>query len=96
MEAVLQFIAVVAACVAPLLAGMYIQHRREQRAHVPSAIPGPPPARADVDAARLELAKRAVQDPPAPSSARLEQLLQESEATAKKLGARFSDPPGSG
>lgn len=96
MEAVLQFIAVIAACLAPLLAGMYIQHRREQRAHVPSAIPGPPPARADVDAAKLELAKRAVQDPPAPSHARLESLLQEAESVREKVHARFSDPPGSG
>lgn len=96
MEAVLQFIAVIAACLAPLLAGMYVQHRREQRAQVPSAIPGPPPARADVEAVQLELAKRAVQDPPAPSHARLESLLQEAESVREKVHARFSDPPGSG
>jgi hypothetical protein len=95
MDAVLQFIAVIAACLAPLLAGMYVQHRREQRARVPSAIPGPPAAPAEVDAVRLELAKKNVQDPPAPNRQRLESLFQEAESIREKMGSRFSDPPGS-
>lgn len=96
MDAVLQFIAVIAACLAPLLVGMFVQHRREQRARVPAAIPGPPSAPAEVDAVRLELAKKAMVDPPAPSHARLESLLQEAESVRGKMHSRFSDPPGSG